>query len=63
MQLVDLCPEQPLPTEEVLEYDLRCAGPGGEVGLRELLPCMVYPHACRPSLVIPMRLDDLVHGS
>lgn len=63
VQLIDLRPEQPLPVDRILEYDLFQLGAQGERGLRELLPGVLYEGEQRPSLVIRSRLDDLVHGS
>jgi len=63
VRLIELRPAEPLPVDELLEYDLRVITPDGERGLAELLPDLCYPGHSRPTLVIRSRLEDLVHGS
>ena len=67
VRLIDLQPAEPLPADELLEYDLRVTAadgpPGAGEGLTELLPDLCYPGHTRPTLVIRSRLEDLVHGS
>ena len=63
VRLLDLKPAEPLPADELLEYDLRVMAAGGEQGLAELLPDLCYPGHARPTLVLRPRLADLVHGS
>jgi len=63
IHLIDYHPEQPLPTDCLLEYDLRIADEDGEQGLVDLLPQLRYDGETRPSVVLKTRLDDLLHGS
>ncbi|WP_462328939.1 alkaline phosphatase D family protein [Thiohalocapsa halophila] len=67
VRLIDLQPAEPLPVDELLEYDLRVTpaddqGSPGEL-LTKLLPDLCYPGQARPTLVIRSQLTDLVHGS
>ncbi|MEE4375953.1 MAG: alkaline phosphatase D family protein [Candidatus Competibacteraceae bacterium] len=61
--LIDYHPEQPLPTDCQLEYDLCMAAPQGNQGLAELIPQLLYESETRPSFVLKTRLDNLLHGS
>ena len=63
VRLLDVSLGHALPTDLLLEYDLRLSLPDGEQSLIELLPHLAYPGRRRPSLVIRSRLSDLVHGS
>ena len=63
VQLIDLRPAEPLPTGEMLEYDLIAATPSGEASLKDLIPDLTYDDERRPSFAIHVRLDRFLHGS
>ncbi|MEZ5581837.1 MAG: alkaline phosphatase family protein [Candidatus Competibacteraceae bacterium] len=63
IHLIDYHPDQALPTDCRLEYDLCVATEQGEQRLKDLLPQLLYDGETRPSLVLKTRLDNLLHGS
>lgn len=50
---------QPLPCNQLLDYDLLINGQG----IADWAPHLLYPGAQRPNLVLRERLDQLLHGS
>lgn len=63
IHLIDFHPEVPLPVDTLLAYDLRIAGSGGETGIADYAPHLVYPDEASPRFVIKSRLDSVLHGS
>jgi hypothetical protein len=61
--LLDCRPDEPLPVETLVEYDLRIATQDGEMGLAELLPHLPYTGSQRPGFVVKEHLDHILHGS
>lgn len=63
INLINISPDNPLPTNQWLSYDLNCQI-GGEVqGLKSLLPHIIYEGDDRPGFVIKTQIDQLLHGS
>lgn len=60
LQLVEVKPDTPLPTERSLEYQLHF---DGERTLTDLLPDIIYAGNQRPNFVVPRQLNNLLHGS
>ncbi len=61
--LVNIIPPTPLPVKTKLEYDLVVETPQGPLGLKTLLPELLYPGETRPSFVVKTQLDQVLHGS
>ncbi|SHF24456.1 hypothetical protein SAMN02745148_02156 [Modicisalibacter ilicicola DSM 19980] len=62
--LVDVTLATPLPQDEAIGYDLRAGQPeGGETGIADWAPHLLYGDETRPSFVIKSRLDSVLHGS
>lgn len=62
LHLIDVPLDEPLPTDCLIEYDLRIGGQGGQ-GIADWAPHLLYEGAVRPSFVIKSRLDRVLHGS
>src|SRR5690606_27810701 len=62
LHLIDVPLDQPLPTDSLIEYDLRIGGEDGQ-GIADWAPHLLYAGATRPSFVIKSRLDRVLHGS
>ncbi|WP_313101545.1 alkaline phosphatase D family protein [Stutzerimonas nitrititolerans] len=64
LHLVDVTLDEPLPSDCVIEYDLRISGEGlAEQGIADWAPHLLYARRSRPSFVIKSRLDRVLHGS
>ena len=61
--LIDYQPADPLPVEELLEYEFLVSENGRELSLNELLPHLVYGEQERPLFVVKPKIDHLLHGS
>lgn len=62
LHLIDVSLDEPLPTDCLIEYDLRIGGQE-EQGTADWAPHLLYDGAARPSFVIKSRLDRVLHGS
>jgi len=63
LHLIEFVPDAPLPTDCLIEYDLRIHDGAGEQGIAGWAPHLLYDGATRPSFVIKSRLDRVLHGS
>lgn len=63
VNLIDFRPEQALPEDTWLSYELSCLIGTTRQNLSELLPHLIYPGEERPGFVIKTRIDQLLHGS
>jgi len=64
LYLLDVTLDEPLPSDCVIEYDLRISGEGlAEQGIADWAPHLLYAGRARPSFVIKSRLDRVLHGS
>ncbi len=64
LHLVDVTLDEALPSDCVIEYDLRISGEGlAEQGIAGWAPHLLYAGRARPSFVIKSRLDRVLHGS
>ncbi|WP_312485759.1 alkaline phosphatase D family protein [Stutzerimonas nitrititolerans] len=64
LHLVDVTLDEALPSDCVIEYDLRISGEGlAEQGIADWAPHLLYAGRARPSFVIKSRLDRVLHGS
>ncbi|WP_312243480.1 alkaline phosphatase D family protein [Stutzerimonas nitrititolerans] len=64
LHLVDVTLDEPLPSDCLIEYDLRISGEGlAEQGIADWAPHLLYAGRARPSFVIKSRLDRVLHGS
>ena len=63
LHLIEYVPDTPLPTDCLIEYDLRIHDDAAEQGIADWAPHLLYPGAARPSVVIKSRLDRVLHGS
>ncbi len=64
LHLVDVTLDEPLPSDCLIEYDLRISGEGlAEQGIADWAPHLLYARRARPSFVIKSRLDRVLHGS
>lgn len=66
LHLLQLSPEQPLPQDEWLSYDIGLApvaSKGGVQWLAETQPELMYGAAQRPDFIIKSRIDHVLHGS
>lgn len=63
VNLIDYRPEQSLPTNSWLTYDLICQVEGECKNLKQLLPHLIYPGEQRPGFVVKTQIDQLLHGS
>ncbi|WP_312255979.1 alkaline phosphatase family protein [Stutzerimonas nitrititolerans] len=64
LHLLDVTLDEPLPSDCVIEYDLRISGEGlAEQGIADWAPHLLYAGRARPSFVIKSRLDRVLHGS
>ncbi len=61
--LIDYIPQTPLPTDELLEYDLTIHSPRGNKTLTDCIPGLVYDGQKRPLFIIKPQLDHVLHGS
>lgn len=61
--LIDYVPEEPLPENELFEYDLTFHTTEGDLSLVDSVPGIVYEGQNRPLVVIKQRLDHILHGS
>ena len=64
LHLLDVTLDDALPSDCVIEYDLRISGEGlAEQGIADWAPHLLYAGRARPSFVIKSRLDRVLHGS
>ncbi len=63
VHLLRWSPADPLPLDQLVEYDLLIPIEGRTATLRDLLPHLAYGDAVRPSFALPSRLEHLLHGS
>ncbi len=64
LHLVDVTLDEALPSDCVIEYDLRISGEGlAEQGIADWAPHLLYAGRAWPSFVIKSRLDRVLHGS
>jgi len=63
LHLIDVVLDAPLPTDCLIEYDLRIHDGAVEQGIADWAPHLLYDGATRPSFVIKSRLDRVLHGS
>ncbi|WP_312965049.1 alkaline phosphatase family protein [Stutzerimonas kunmingensis] len=63
LHLIEFVPDAPLPTDCLIEYDLRIHDGAGEQGIADWAPHLLYDGVMRPSFVIKSRLDRVLHGS
>lgn len=63
ISLINYRPQQELPINEWLSYDLVCLADGRYQNLEELVPHLLYPGQSRPHIVLKMELDEVLHGS
>ncbi|WP_312226188.1 alkaline phosphatase D family protein [Stutzerimonas nitrititolerans] len=64
LHLVDVTLDEALPSDCVIEYDLRISGEGlAEQDIADWAPHLLYAGRARPSFVIKSRLDRVLHGS
>ncbi|WP_423836125.1 alkaline phosphatase family protein [Stutzerimonas stutzeri] len=63
LHLIDVVPDEALPTDCLIEYDLRIHAGATEQGIADWAPHLLYDGAPRPSFVIKSRLDRVLHGS
>lgn len=63
IHLIHYKPEEPLPTDTWLEYDLIFNHEDGERNLHALVPELLYPQELRPGFVIKTQIDQILHGS
>ncbi len=64
LYLLDVTLDEPLPSDCLIEYDLRISGEGlAEQGIADWAPHLLYAGRARPSFVIKSRLDRVLHGS
>jgi hypothetical protein len=61
--LVHYQPEDPLPENVLLEYDLTIQTDDGEKSITELYPDILYPGQKRPVFCFKPKVDHLLHGS
>ena len=62
LHLIDVPLDEPLPTDCLIEYDLRIGGEDGQ-GIAHWAPHLLHEGATKPSFVIKSRLDRVLHGS
>lgn len=63
LHLLRLRPEQPLPLDCWLGYDLGLPASGGVRWLAQTVPSLCYAGKCRPEFVIKSAVDQILHGS
>lgn len=63
IHLIDIQLDQALPEQRLLHYDLRLSLNGGEKGLADLVPHLLYENESRPGFVLKTHLDHILHGS
>ncbi|WP_227370231.1 alkaline phosphatase family protein [Halomonas sp. M20] len=64
VHLIDVALDTPLPQDVVTGYDLRIAqSDGGDIGIAEWAPHLLYGDESHPGFVIKSRLDGILHGS
>jgi len=61
--LIDYRPQNSLPEDRLLEYDIVVLENGGEKSLSDYFPDIVYPGHKRPLIVCKAHLDHILHGS
>lgn len=62
LHLIEVSLDEPLPTDCLIEYDLRIGGEDGQ-GIAHWAPHLLHEGATKPSFVIKSRLDRVLHGS
>jgi hypothetical protein len=63
VQLLDFAMPQPLPVDQLINYDLIWTDEAGEHSLAAVMPELLYPGQSAFSLVIPGSNRQLLHGS
>tara|TARA_R110002020_G_scaffold133794_4_gene298597 strand:+ start:8868 stop:10592 length:1725 start_codon:yes stop_codon:yes gene_type:complete len=63
VQLLDFAMPQPLPVDQLINYDLIWTDEAGEQSLAAVMPELLYPGQSAFSLVIPGSNRQLLHGS
>lgn len=63
VQLLDFAMRQPLPVDQLINYDLIWTDEAGEQSLAAAMPELLYPGQSAFSLVIPGSNRQLLHGS
>lgn len=63
VQLLDFAMRQPLPVDQLINYDLIWTDEAGEQSLAAVMPELLYPGQSAFSLVIPGSNRQLLHGS
>jgi len=63
LHLLQLNPENPLPQDEWLAYDIGIGEPGQEQWLTETIPDLFYGDKTRPDFIIKSQVDHVLHGS
>ncbi|WP_313053807.1 alkaline phosphatase family protein [Pseudomonas lopnurensis] len=63
LHLIDVVLDEALPSDCLIEYDLRVHAGAAEQGIADWAPHLLYEGARRPSFVIKSRLDRVLHGS
>ncbi len=63
LHLVDIVLDEALPSDCLIDYDLRIHDGAAEQGIADWAPHLLYEGETRPSFVIKSRLDRVLHGS
>ena len=63
INLLNITFDKPLPTKQILHYDLRLHDSNSQQRLTELLPTLCYPGQDYPSFIIDSHLHSVAHGS
>ena len=61
--LIDIPMSEPLPQNQLLNYDLRIETEQGEQGIGDLMPWMLYKGESSPTLMVKTQLNSVLHGS
>ena len=63
INLISINTEQPLPEEQLLEYDFRFLTINKEPGLSDLITGLCYPNQSLASFTIKSKINKILHGS
>jgi len=63
VNLIDFRPEQSLPQNTLLNYDLNCQIEGDTYSLKRLVPHLVYSGEASPGFVVKTQINQILHGS
>ena len=63
LHLLELTPENPLPQDEWLSYDVGLGQSGEQQWLNDSIPDLFYETNTRPDFIIKSKVDHILHGS